>query len=167
MSKREEEREGKKRDGERRRERKEREGTCLIDLSLRVLQGSLQCVSPGVNVSNSLVQLRVGGVLCPTCLVLYVCVCVRGQGVFEFAASKTETRGYAALCNLPPPPPPHTHTHIHTQPQLPHTLPVSFLSLWLCCRTSWATALCLSELDAMTKLAVCQSAGANLVGDLW
>ena len=76
MSKREEEREG-----ERRREGKER---CLIDLSLRVLQGSLQCVSPGVNVSNSLVQLRVGGVLCPTCLVLCVCVsvcvCVRGQG---------------------------------------------------------------------------------------
>ena len=44
-----------------------------------------------------------------------VCECVRGQGVFEFAASKTETRGYAALCNLPPPPPlPHTHTHTHT-----------------------------------------------------
>ena len=69
----------KRRDGERRRERmeregKEREGTYLIDLSLRVLQGSLQCVSPGVNVSNSLVQLRVGGVLCPTCLALCVCV---------------------------------------------------------------------------------------------
>ena len=67
----------KRRDRERRRERmeregKEREGTYLIDLSLRVLQGSLQCVSPGVNVSNSLVQLRVSGVLCPTCLVLCV-----------------------------------------------------------------------------------------------
>ena len=89
---------------------KEEKRKYLIDLSLRVLQGSLQCVSPGLNVSNSHVQLRVSGVLRPTCLVLCVCVCVKEQGVFEFAASKTDTMGYAALCNLPPLPCTHNHT---------------------------------------------------------
>ena len=97
---------------------KEEKRKYLIDLSLCVLQGSLQRVSPGLNVSNSHVQLRVSGVLRPTCLVLCVCVCVREQGVFEFAASKTDTMGYAALCidniyalcNLPPLPCTHNHT---------------------------------------------------------